>query len=118
MRDSDNIHQKLLNKRLTRSINADDINSVKFNVLDGANVNYRDEYNNTPLHSAALVGNIEIIAYLLRFRSDSSAVNSDGYTPVMLAERHGNDKVANYLAVVEAKFLYTAEKRRDHNEYR
>lgn len=107
---ADNIFQKLQNERLTRAIQVKDINLVKYLVLEGANVNYRSDRNNTPLHTAALGGNLEIVSFLLRFKADTSAVNTDGHTPVMLAEMQGHDMLANYLAVVEANFLYSLEK--------
>ncbi len=51
----------------------------------------------TPLHTAAYHGNTELVAYLLGRGADKNLKNKSGYTPQMLAQSKGFDELSNYI---------------------
>ena len=51
----------------------------------GANVNHKNNYNSTPLHSAAGHGNIEIVKLLIAHKVKINFKDDNGYTPFHLA---------------------------------
>ena len=56
----------------------------------GCHVNIRDHRKWTPLHCAAMLGNIEIANILLDAEADVNAVDSNGLAPVDIALEYGN----------------------------
>ena len=96
----------LTNDRLFIAIRAHDLNEVN-NVLDhGANINHARDCNHTPLHVAALHGNVDMVKLLLDRGANLGCLNLDGHSPLMLAEMQGHDAVADLLAEYETKLIY------------
>lgn len=58
------------------------LESVKYLVERGANVNARDDYMKTPLHEATRKCNIEMIKFLIEHGSDPGAIDNSGTTPL------------------------------------
>jgi ankyrin repeat protein len=63
---------------------------------DGAHVNARNKYRETPLHWACLYGNVQVVVELLEHGADIEAKNNEGSTPLHYAALNG------HLAVVKA----------------
>jgi ankyrin repeat protein len=58
---------------------------VDFLASSGAGVNERTECGDTPLHSAALMGNYGKIIILVSSGADKNSVNNQGFTPLHIA---------------------------------
>lgn len=54
----------------------------------------RDSDGSTPLHIAAESGHLFILLYLINAKADPNASRNDGKTPINLAEKFENVKVA------------------------
>ena len=52
-------------------------------------------YGDTPLHSTATNGHIEVVDLLLKSLADPSAQNCMGQTPLVCASMQGHDKVVS-----------------------
>ena len=59
-----------INDQLLKGASAGDLAGVSQALEQGANVNARDEYNNTSLNSAALWGHAEVVKRLLKAGAD------------------------------------------------
>jgi uncharacterized protein len=57
----------------------------------------KNEQGNSPLHWAALTGNLEIVKYLVECGADVSLKNEAGRYPIFEAEQSGEDKVVAFL---------------------
>jgi ankyrin repeat protein len=62
-----------------------------------ADVQLHDNKENTPLHSAAESGRLEIARVLLKSNAEVNSRNDDGYTPLFLALKNRNPDVARLL---------------------
>lgn len=51
----------------------------------------------TPLHIASRLGNVDIVMLLLQHNADLDAVTKDMYTPLHIAAKEGQDEVAAVL---------------------
>lgn len=84
-----------------------DLASTQMALRRGANPNSTDPGGSTPLHVAALVGQVTIINMLLAQKSSIDIVNKDGRTPLHCAAHGGNAKAVRALieggAFVEAR---------------
>lgn len=56
-----------------------------------------DHYNNTALHIASKMGNLDLVVLLLNLGADMEVKNIVRQTPICLAIRYGNLSVFNYL---------------------
>ena len=56
-----------------------------------ADINKKDTYGFTALHWAAHDDNVIALLAILKYEPPMSAINNDGETPLMVAERRGND---------------------------
>lgn len=56
----------------------------------GAFVNIRDHKKWTPLHCAAMIGNVETVKLLLDYKADLEAEDENGRTPFKIAIEYGN----------------------------
>ena len=62
----------------------------KFLFFKCVNVNCRNHFGSTPLHIAAIHGNIEVCTYLIISGAELNAADSDGRTPLHYAARNGS----------------------------
>jgi len=61
-------------------------------------INEKDASGNTALHAAASVGDVDLITYLLIKGADSTIVNDDGDTPLLVAMKNEKYGAARTLA--------------------
>jgi ankyrin repeat protein len=81
---------------LIDSIDSDNIESVKWLLENGANVNSKDK-NKTPLIEAAKQGNIDIIKLLIEHKADPTICDNNKYTPYVYAVKNNNVEAIEYL---------------------
>lgn len=62
------------------------VNQLSFLLKHGANVNARTKYGRTPLHEAALNGEIKTVKFLIASGAKINARNNKGNTPLYYAE--------------------------------
>jgi ankyrin repeat protein len=74
-----------------------DIAQVQTLLSGGVRVDAKDDVGKTPLHSAALGGHENLVAYLLDHGADINAKNNLGVTPLMLAEYRNHYDLARWL---------------------
>ena len=67
------------------SVKAHQDNWVGFLINKGANVEVRDRDGNTPIHDAALFGDVTAMNYLIGANARVNATNNRGETPLILA---------------------------------
>ena len=71
---------------------------IEFLLENGVSVNQRNSKNGrTPLHIAAVFGDIMLINILAQQGAELNAIAGNGETPMALAERAGHSKAASYL---------------------
>lgn len=63
----------------------------------GADINARNNSNQTALYVAINTGRKEIAKWLIEKGADVNAKNNNGYTPLMNAARHGSILTVEYL---------------------
>jgi len=73
----------------------------------GADPNVRDKFGMTPLHVAAMRGNMDLVRRLVEVGATTEALNCLVKTPADVAEDNEHKDVANYLKGV--KYLPIAE---------
>ena len=91
---------------LTLASGGGHLDTVKFLLERGADVNVRDgHWNGTPLMTAAWSGHEEIVRLLIAYGADVNAVNSEGASALSKAsdERHPHPKVIEILKQAGAK---------------
>ena len=83
--------------------------AIRFMLDHGADVNFRDEDQRTPLLFAANSNKLEVetVKLLIEHGADVNAKNTDGWTPLYLAKLHGETPVVEALLKAGAK--YTAD---------
>ena len=74
-----------------------DLETVKFLVEKGADVNARDQINSTPLLWAAGFGKPETVAFLLSKGADVKATDDNGWTPLIWAAGLGQPQTVELL---------------------
>jgi len=74
-----------------------DSNIVKALIKGGANLNLQDWQSNTPLHLAAINGNLEVFDALIKGRANLNVQNERGDTPLHLAAKSGNLRIVESL---------------------
>jgi len=74
---------------------------IKYFISKGADVNARDDADNTPLHAAVEIGNVEIAMYLVSRGADINALRRGWSTPLDLAK--GNGEMVRHLLSKGAK---------------
>ena len=82
---------------LDNSVQAGNIQVVKHNIANGADVNAKDESESTPLHSAALFGHKEIAELLIAKDANVNAKNDGGETPLDWAIEKKHTETADLL---------------------
>ena len=81
----------------------DHTNVAKFLIKNGATINAIDKDENTPLHLAAMSGNIGIANILIENGADVNARKDDGYTPLHYAAWASSTDMVNILIDQGAK---------------
>ncbi|MFH1882965.1 MAG: ankyrin repeat domain-containing protein [Planctomycetota bacterium] len=72
-------------------------------IAKGANVNAKDNWNWTPLHSAAYYGNKDIVELLIAKGADVTARDGDSRTPLWYAKDKGHAEIVSLLRKHGAK---------------
>lgn len=86
------------NSDLLKACSDGNLDAVGRALEAGANVNARDEYNNTGLNWAAMLGHLEVVKRLLEAGADIENKGSGGgLTPLVNAASHGSFAVAQLL---------------------
>jgi ankyrin repeat protein len=67
----------------------DNVGAVRSLIADGADVNARNAYNETPLMRAGSHGYTKTIRLLIKSGADVNAKSADGYTPLILSAQYG-----------------------------
>lgn len=95
---------KIINKKLFKAIENNNLDKVKLLIKQGADANIKKETGWTPMHSAAQVGSIEIIHFLISYGAilfEITTVDINGFKkgimPCEVAEILGNNEAAEYL---------------------
>lgn len=95
---------KIVDKRLYRAIENNEFDKVKLLVEQGANVNIKNWNGWTPMHSAARVGSIEIIDFLISkgclvYETITTDIGNfkEGANPTKIAKIMGHKKVSLHL---------------------
>jgi hypothetical protein len=84
---------------LHKAIQAKKLNSVKFLISKGADVNLQDSNGNSPLHLLSSdVGNLEIIKILLENKANFELKNNNGETALMKAISANNTEVVKIIS--------------------
>ena len=76
---------------------------VEESLLNGADVNLRDEDGETPLNLAAKMGFINIVKLLIRSGADQRIQNKDGVSAVLWAMTECHTEVVEYLLFQNAE---------------
>lgn len=74
-----------------------DLEMIRRLALRGADINARDNENNTPLHQAASAGNVARVEFFLEQGMDINDGGSADYSPLQLAARYGHVELARFL---------------------
>ena len=82
---------------LIEAIKNNDFERVKFLISNGAHVNIKNRYGNTPLNTASGFGYFEIVKYLIDKGADIDNENRDGDTALVYASENGHFDVVKYL---------------------
>ena len=83
-------------------------------VKSGANVNAQDAEGFTPLHMAAIHGNLKIVKKLVDLEADVNIVTTDGKNAVELAHLNEELEIEEYLESKMASSQRTKEKKDDY----
>ena len=73
------------------------LETTRFLVEYGADVNMQDDEGNLPLHVAAKEGNVDIAQFLLEQGSEVDVADDCGSTPLLVAAEHGNVEASKLL---------------------
>ena len=72
-------------------------------IAAGADVNFRDNFLQTPIFWALMNGHTELVELLLQHKADPNAKARNGETPLGLAKRHNNTRAIELLQKRGAK---------------
>jgi len=65
--------------------------------FEDTNVDATDQYNSTPLHIAALRGNIDFVKCLVEKGAEIGATDQSESTPLLIADQNGHTDVVEFL---------------------
>jgi ankyrin repeat protein len=74
---------------------APDQQLLDYFLSQGCKITDKDDFGNTPLHSAAQAGKIDLVSYLIEKGADVNAKNDLGDTPLKIAEDKG------YISIID-----------------
>ena len=95
------MNQKKLKLKLFDAIKRNDIKDVEQFILQGANIEAKDENGDTPLIFAISQGNAEIVEYLVKNSANIEAVDENGNTPLMIAIKYSSAEIAVIVEIIE-----------------
>ena len=72
-------------------------------IAQGADVNAKDNFGMTPLHSAAHAGRMDMVELLIAKGADINATSNIGQTPLALAKAKGHTEISELLRKHDAK---------------
>ena len=85
------------------------LDSVKFLLSQGTDVQCVDQNQATPLHLASSNGNLEIVKYLVKMGANLHSIDKDQATPLHYACYSGQWKTIKYL-ITQGADLYCLDK--------
>ena len=90
---------KQINKKLFNSLNDDNckFKTIKLLLKEGAGVNIKDLYGDTPLHFSCSYGNIEIVKLFIEKGANIYSKNNEGITPLDDAKKQKHKKIVKLL---------------------
>ena len=88
------------------------LETARFLVERGADVNLQDDEGELPLHVAVKEGNIDIVQFLLEQGSEVDVGDDCGSTPLLLAAEHGNVE-ASKLLLMHSNNIYITNQNSD-----
>jgi ankyrin repeat protein len=74
-----------------------DLDLIRALIMDGADVDAKNDFGTSALHEAAIQGEAAVIATLLDAGADPDIENPEGETPLMVVGRAGNVEAAKLL---------------------
>ena len=84
-------------RALLKAAKEGNIEAVKQHLADGAEVNAKNKFSSTPLHSAAWLGHREIVGLLIHNGADVNAKADNGITPLHHAAYSGRKEIVELL---------------------
>lgn len=88
-------NKKIWNDVLLRLVETGSLDSVQMLLANGADINCRDEANNTPLHIATGNLHASVVSFLLQFGAKVKAVGECGKTPLHMVGEAPKSKTNN-----------------------
>ena len=76
------------------AVRADDIETVKYLVKQGVNINEQDEYGYTPLHIAVRLHQFNITSYLIDNNANVNTIDEYEDTPLIDATRNNDTNLS------------------------
>lgn len=83
---------------LVEAVRQESLDLVRLLLIHGAQTNYADHMDNTPLHLAAAIGNKEIAALLLQHGADPASTNMLGETAREMAKTKGHESLLDLFS--------------------
>lgn len=94
------LHKSILyasSEKASKDKPAPDFQMVEYFLSQGCKITDKDDCGNTPLHSSALCGKLDLLTYLIAKGSDVNAKNDLNDTPLKIAEDKGYISIINVL---------------------
>ena len=91
------IKNKDVNRLLKEAIKTNNLDIVKYLVLNGANINQVDKNDETPIFYAVRSNSLSIVKYLLSKGAKFKIKNKLNKTPIQIAEKKGYKDIVNHL---------------------
>jgi ankyrin repeat protein len=86
------------------------VDELRAAITEGVNLNEKDRFGATALHSAIAYKNLEVIALLLEHGAEVTAQDKDGSTPLHYAIEHNLHSVAEALVKRNPAVIVIADK--------
>ena len=82
---------------------------VRLLLAHGARPTVMDDAGDTPIHTAARIGHLQLVTMLVRHGADLYCPDRDGAPAIHLAARHGHDTVVGVLVMTFEVGLFVLE---------